>query len=375
MESTFVVGQAPLLRLLSSMQPICTKRTAMDVTSLILFQVGHREMSLKATDLEISLQASCEVSNVEISGDSSSFLVPGRRIFDLVRELDGDISFTLTESQLKLRSGTVDLALNVRSPEDFPPFPECIENLMQLDSDLLLDMISRVAFVIPQNNANPALNGLFLEISSNELCMTTTDGHCLAQARTDKCGLEEAHKWLVPRRAVFEMKKLLEGSEDTGVFLGTCGSQLVLSGGSFNFFSKVLADAFPQYDEILKKDGFVPARLDRPLFAKTLRRSACLLSGQFIATLFEFASENVKVSIQNKNVGELREEIPIQEFAGDPVGVRFYAPYLLSGLQVFSDEQVRFYLKNSAKPIIFESEANNLHTLYLVMPVAPTANG
>ena len=373
MKNTFTVGQASLLRLLSSMQPICTKRTAMDVTSQILFQVGHREVSLKATDLEISLQASCAVEKSDIA-EGSSFLVSGRRIFDLVRELEGEISFSLTENQLKLQSGTVDLALNVRSPEDFPPFPECIENLMQLDGELVLDMISRVAFVIPQNNANPALNGLFLEIAANQLCMTTTDGHCLAQARSDKYGLEEPHKWLLPRRAVFEMKKLLEGAEDKAVFLGTCGSQLVLSGCSFNFFSKVLADAFPQYDEILKREGFVPAKLDRPLFAKTLRRSSCLLSGQFVATQFEFGPEAVKVSMQNKNVGELREELPIQEFTGEPVDVRFYAPYLLSGLQVFSDEQVQFYLKNSSKPIIFESEADNLNTLYLVMPVAPTTN-
>jgi len=372
MKNTFTVGQASLLRLLSSMQPICTKRTAMDVTSHILFQVGHKELSLKATDLEISLQAGCQLSSSNVSDGVSSFLVSGRRIFDLVRELEGDISFSLKDNQLGLQAGSVQLSLNVRSEDDFPPFPECIENLMQLESEHLLDMLGRVAFVIPQNNANPALNGLFLEISSDELRMTTTDGHCLAQARSGKYGLEEAHKWLLPRRAVFEMKKLLEAAQDKAIFLGTCGNQVVLSGDAFNFFSKVLADPFPQYEEILKRDGFTPARLDRPLFTKTLRRSACLLSGQFIATEFEFSIDAVKVSMQNKNVGQLREELPLTEFDGDPIDVRFYAPYLLSGLQALSDEQVRLYLKNGSKPIIFESEAKDVRTLYLVMPVAPT---
>ena len=40
-------------------------------------------------------------------------------------------------------------------------------------------MLNKVAFLIPQNNANPALNGLYLEISHTDLKMTTTDGHCL----------------------------------------------------------------------------------------------------------------------------------------------------------------------------------------------------
>ncbi len=51
---------------------------------------------------------------------------------------------------------------------------------MQLDASFLLTILDKVSFLIPQNNANPALNGLFLEISDSELMMTTTDGHCLS---------------------------------------------------------------------------------------------------------------------------------------------------------------------------------------------------
>ena len=57
---------------------------------------------------------------------------------------------------------------------------------MHLDAPFLLKMLESVAFLIPQNNANPALNGLLLELSSASLTMTTTDGHCLAQVQTAK---------------------------------------------------------------------------------------------------------------------------------------------------------------------------------------------
>ena len=76
--------------------------------------------------------------------------------------------------------------------------------------------------------------------------------------------------------------------------------------------------------------------------------------------------------MHNKEVGKLEEELPMKGFTGATLDVRFYAPYLLSGLQAFSDEQLTFYLKNAAKPIIFETSAQETHLLYLVMPVAPT---
>ena len=371
MKNTFVVEQKQLLSLLASMQPICSKRTTLEATSSILFQVGHKELVLKGTDLEVSLQSSYQLKASDMS-ESKMFLVSGKRVFDLVKELEGDIEFTLTDSQLKLTANGVKLSLNIKDSEQFPPFPERIENLMQLDAEFLLDMLNKVAFLIPQNNANPALNGLLLEISKDLFKMTTTDGHCLAQVSSNKYVLEEEKTWLLPRRAIFEVKKILEGFGEKTVFIGTCGNQLVLSGESFNFFTKLLGDSFPTYAAVLDKNEFLPARVDRSHLVKTLRRSSCLLSGQFIATDFGFSDKGLKVTMQNKEVGKLDEEVPLEGFNGQKMDLRFYAPYLLSGLQVFGDEQVQFFLKNSAKPIIFESDEKQCHMVYLVMPVAQT---
>ena len=371
MENKFSVDQKTFIALLSSMQPICTKRTTLDATSSILFQVGHKELVLKSTDLEISLQASYPLKDSVIE-EPRSFLVSGKRIFDIVKELEGDIALSLTNQQVKLKSGKVNLVLNIKDAQEFPPFPERIENLMHLEATFLLEMLNKVSFLIPQNNANPALNGLYIEISKNDLKMTSTDGHCLAQVTTDKYTLQETKKWLLPRRAVFEVKKIVESSEDESIFLGVCGNQLVSSGESFNFFTKLLVDPFPQYEAILDKKEFRAATVDRAHFLKTLRRSSCLLSGQFIATQFDFNENILNVSMQNKEVGKLEEEVPLNDFSGDSLDVRFYAPYLLSGLQAFGDEQLQFYLKNSSKPIIFESGNHECHVVYLVMPVAPT---
>jgi DNA polymerase-3 subunit beta len=371
METTFIVEQKPLMSLLASMQPICTKRTTLDATSTILFQVGHRELVLKSTDLEISLQASYQLKASTVT-EPVSFLVSGRRIFDLVKELDGDIELTLENQQLKVKTGSVYVALNIKDPSEFPPFPERIENLMHLEAADLLGMFNSVAFLVPQNNANPGLNGLYIELSPQELKLTSTDGHCLAQVRSDKYTLEENKKWLLPRRAVFEVKKLLESCGSHPVFLGVCGNQLVFSGDTFNFFSKLLADPFPQYEAILNRQGFMPARVEKASLVKALRRSVCLLSGQFIATHFAFQPARLSMSMQNKEVGKVEEHLPLEEFVGDELAIRFYAPYLLTGLQAFDEERISFYLQNASKPIIFETQGKTHRFLYLVMPVAPT---
>ena len=153
-----------------------------------------------------------------------------------------------------------------------------------------------------------------------------------------------------------------------------CGNQLVFSGESFNFFTKLLADPFPQYNAILDKEGFYGATVDRSGFIKTLRRSSCLLSGQFIATKFDFEADKLHVSMQNKEVGKLDEEVPLVKFDGKKMDIRFYAPYLVNGLQVFPEEQIDFYLYNASKPIVFEHKKEDSSLVYLVMPVSPTSS-
>ena len=371
MESKFTVDQKELLSLLSSMQPICNKRTTLNVTESILFHVAPRELTLKATDMEISLQSNMSIdSDAE---DSGSFLISGKRIFELVKEIEGAIEFNIKDTQLHLKAGHVDLALNIKDADEFPPFPERIENLMEIEGAFLLDLLNKVAFLVPQNNANPALNGMLLDFNEKNMSLVTTDGHCLAQISTEKYTLGTDKKWLLPKRAVLELKKLLEGSQGN-VFLGTCGQQLVFSVKNFNFFTRLISEPFPQYKPVLEKEGFTPARLAKDSFIKTLKRTSCLLSGQFVSTNFCFQPDSVRVNLHNKDVGKLEESVALQDFHGALVESRFYSPYLLNGLQVFSEKDVTFYIKNSVKPIIFESREKDYHLTYLVMPVSLAQN-
>ncbi len=368
MEKTFNVPQKDLLMLLNSMQPICNKRTTLDVTESILFHVTARELILKATDLEISLQASLDVEST--LSENQDFLISGKRIFELIKELDGIISFTIKDNQLSVKAAGIDLALNIKDPQEFPPFPERIENLMDMSGAFLLGMLNKVAFLIPQNNANTALNGMLLEFDGPTMSMVATDGHSLARVTTTKYTLGEDKKWLLPKRAVMELKKLIEAYPEDNVFLCVCGNQLVLSGKGFNFFTKLIADPFPQYKPVMAKDGFIPARLSRDSFVKTLKRTSCLLAGQFVSTNFAFEPGKLKVSLLNKEVGALEEELSLDTFEGAMIESRFYSPYLLNGLQAFPDDAVNFFIKNQAKPIIFETITDDYQLTYLVMPVS-----
>lgn len=366
----FSVDQRRLNTILASMQNICSRRTTVDATTAILFQVGPQELVLKSTDLEMSLQYSCQLESSNAS-QSESFLVSGKRVFELVRELDDIIECVLEGGQITLVSGSSQLSLNVRDVQEFPPFPERIENLIHFKAAHLLGMLERVAFVVPQNNANPALNGLLLEIGPVGLKMTATDGHCLAQLTSETYKLDQSSTWLLPRRAIFELKRLIENGDEQPLFLGMCNNQIVFSGESFNLFCKLLVDSFPHCDHILASEGFADYAVSKNELVKSLRRAACLLSGQFIATSCLFDRDRLVVSMTNKEVGRMIDTLTLSAHADDTNEVKFYAPYILNGLQELPGDAATFKLKGRTNPIIFHAHDDVGRMVYLVMPVSP----
>ena len=369
MSNSFIVQQKDLLATLFFMQPICTKKTTFSSTACILFQISNKELILKATDLEIALQYSCSLLHSDI--EQAQFLVPGKKIFDIVKEMEGDIECLFDQQQITLKSKQqIHVSFNIKNAAEFPPLPERIENLMQLDAQFLSNMLGKVSFLIPQNNATSALNGLFLEISSQEFKLTSTDGHCLAQITSDRYVLDKERKWLIPRRAIFELKKILENSNSPMIFLGICDQQLVFSGDHFNFFTRLLADEFPKYESILQCESFVPAKVCKTDFVKTLRRSSCLLSGQFLATNFVFNKDTLKVFMKNNEIGNIEETLAISDYNAEKLEMRFYSPYLLQGLQSFDQDQLTCFLKNNSRPIIFKADQDGARLMYLVMPVS-----
>ncbi len=372
MSVTFSFDRDTLFPILASLQPLCTRRTTVEATSNLLLRISNKELVIKATDLEISIQASCELIDSNAL-TPQNILIPGRRFFEVVRELEGAITCNFEDNQLAITTDTIELRLNVRDSEEFPPFPERIENLLSFEKRDLISLLDSVAFLIPQNNSNPALNGLLIEVDDKATSFTSTDGHRLAQAKTSKYTLEETKTWLLPRRAAYELKKVLDTVADEVLFLGTCDSHFVISSAQFNFFTRLIAQPFPEYRPILATAGFDECLLAKTPFVKALKRSASLLSGQFIASNFFLKEDALTLVFSNKGVGTLQEEVPFEQGLRDKeLEIRFYAPYLLEGLQTLKGDTLRFFIINAQRPIIFTETVEDRMVTYLVMPVSQT---
>ena len=89
------VSRDELLDKLSNIQNVVEKRNTMPVLSHFLLEAGKDGSRITATDIETAIREPLEAA-VEADG---VLCIPARKLFEIVKEVEGDVSIVSEESQ------------------------------------------------------------------------------------------------------------------------------------------------------------------------------------------------------------------------------------------------------------------------------------
>ena len=205
-----------LLKPLQTVTGIVERRQTLPILSNVLIQQDQEKTSFLTTDLEI------QIKTVSIKNSSTqqnfSLTVSAKKLQDILRALATDAEVTLTrqDDHLQVKSGKSAFNLQILPAEDFPEIIEELKSdiFVTLKQSELKKLLHHVQFSVAQQDIRYYLNGLLLLIENNKLIGVGTDGHRLAYTATGLDNTQKKQEVILPRKAVFELSKLLNDSED-----------------------------------------------------------------------------------------------------------------------------------------------------------------
>jgi DNA polymerase-3 subunit beta len=367
------IGVQELARALGRSQGIAEKKTTMPILSHVLLEAKKGgKLHLSATDLDVSISAEhdCEVLR------EGSVAVSARHLYDIVRSLP-EATATLKRAQnnyLELASGAAEFRIVGLPAEDFPALPRFDKVKFQVVSPQeLLGLIGLTAFAVSTDETRYNLNGVFFESSGGELRMVATDGHRLSLARRPAEGDFGLKKGVIlPKKGLGELKKLLEealesGEESPEVKLGFVESSAVVARPRVTLVMRLIEGVFPDYKQVIPKQGEKSVKLGRLRFLETLRRISLLSSDKAHAVKLDLSPGVLKVLSQNPDLGEAKEEVPV-EYRGEPLRIGFNARYLTDVLQALSCDDVLIELADDLSPGVLKPVGDDGFTA-VIMPM------
>jgi DNA polymerase III subunit beta len=373
------IERAKLLRCLSHVQSVVERRNTIPILSNVLIEAGAEGMvRITATDLDLQVVESVDAASVESAG---AITVSAHLLFDIARKLpDGSqVSLETADNRMTVKAGRSRFQLPTLPRDDFPVIVEGdLPTQFELPARQFADLIDRTRFAISTEETRYYLNGIFLHVADEDasnggpvLKAAATDGHRLARftlARPD--GADGMPDVIVPRKAVGELRKLLEEALDGNVQIELSASKIrfTLGGeGGVVLTSKLIDGTFPDYSRVIPTGNDKLLRLDPRSFYEGVDRVATIATEKTRAVKMGLEADKVTLSVTSPDNGTAAEEVPA-DYRSEGLEIGFNANYLKDILGQIDGDTVELHLADAGAPTLIRQDENS-PALYVLMPM------
>jgi DNA polymerase-3 subunit beta len=355
-----------LAQALSVVGRAVSTRATVQILGGILLRAESGRLELAATDMEMSLRTSLDVS-VE---DGGSVVVPGRLLVDIVRLLPAGevtLAYTPDDGSVSLTCGAASYRLNTYAPDDFPRLPVADPgDLLELDREAFLQTVARVSRAASRDESRPVLTGILVRLEGATVAMAATDSYRLSvketQLPTTPTGELEA---IVPARALGELARIAQGSTAETLRLGAQENQVVFELDGVWVTARRIDGQFPNYRQLRPESFEVEMSLPREELLDAVRRVAVLAQRNSPLRL-RFEEGQLTIQAQTQDVGEAKESLPIS-YGGDLLEIGFNPDFLREGLESVSETDVQLKLISPLRPGLITGAGDDFW--YLIMPI------
>ena len=363
------------LQLVSSV--VGTRKT-MPILQNVLLEAKGEALHLTTTNLDLGIRCAVK-ANVESEG---TVTLPVKDLARIVREL-ADIEVNLdTSGGTKATITTRGSVFNVvgMDSKEFPPLPELTESReFAISRTKLSSMLKSISYAQSINEERYMLKGVFFQLSENELSLVATDGRRLAVTSEKSSNFDGlTGEFILPSMTVAELEKLPKIGDHIGVsftdrqaafHMQVSGDQEENLGyvDSIQLVSKVVEGKYPNFKQVIPKDDFNEAIIERELMQECVHRAA-LVSEEKVT--LRIKSGEMEITGQSV-MGDACESMNI-DYNGQDSIVSFNPRFLLDPLKSLTLDKVVFEFRDDMSPGVFKvnpSKEESVNFLCVVMPI------
>ncbi len=359
------VTQENLSRALSAVSRVAASRTTLPILSNILIRAEENGLSVAATNLEVAITYTVP-GKIETEG---SITVPSRLMTEFVSSLpDGPIDLTLDGQSLHIAAGKYQSTINGVSAEEFPSLP-AIQNGAggSISAQTLKKALQQTVFAASSDEARQVLTAVFMHSHDSNLYIVATDSYRLAEKNLGQTKLD--FSLLVPAHTMQELLRVL-GDEDKEVSYTYDETQVMFLCGDVTIISRLIDGKYPDYRQLIPKDGEIEFTLKRSDFVNITKVSSLFAKESAGSITLDVNDESQEVSIRSiaSQVGENTSSAEARVKGSGAVTLN--SRYLLDALNAFNADEVTFRFNNKTSPcVITSANPKEQDYLHVVMPL------
>ncbi|WP_019960339.1 DNA polymerase III subunit beta [Woodsholea maritima] len=366
------IERAALLKALGHVQAVVERRNTIPILSNVLIEASGDQARFTATDLDMEI---VEATGARVDREGM-VTAPAHTLYEIARKLPDGADVTLEmasdDPRMSLSAGRSRFNLPALPPSDFPVMPsEDLAVTFQAPADQMARLIDKTRFAVSTEETRYYLNGIHIHVADRDrrpvLRAVATDGHRLALAEMQlPSGAEAMAAIIVPRKAVNEIRRLLEDANDD-VTVSVSEGKIRFGFGAAVLTSKLIDGSFPDYERVIPRGNDKLMRVDRAPFAQAVDRVATISQEKSRSIKLSMSQGQVVLTVNNPESGQASEELSA-DYSSDEMHIGFNARYLLDVAAQIGGDEVVFEFNDSASPTRV-TDSGDPDAEYVLMPL------
>ena len=144
---------------------------------------------------------------------------------------------------------------------------------LTLDAQTLFSGINRTVFATGDDELRPVMNGIYFDITAEDLTFVASDGHKLVRVITTEAKGEGRSSFILPKKPANLLKTLLP-RESGEVVIRFDTNNAYIEMASYQMVCRFVEGRFPNYNSVIPRDNPNKVTLDRLALLNTLKRVA-----------------------------------------------------------------------------------------------------
>ncbi len=345
---------------------VSNKNLSLPVLGCILFVVGENRAVVRATNLDMSIEATLKAKIIE----GGVVAVPAHILAQTVAAIaDQKLTISTSGNTLTIDGERGATSITTIDAAEFPTLSYVKEGsgvgvtIAQRDFAAALRSVSFAASV---SSVKPELASISLTLEKGELVSAATDSFRLAESRITVKEKASFNSILIPARNIGDILRAVEGSQNVEMRVGENQCTFIADFGYLT--SRTIDGAFPDYQAIIPRDSVASATCLKEDAIRAFKKIS-IFTDSFNQVHISMKPSDTTFTVRsvNASVGQTTDHIPAT-LEGEDIDINFNARYITDVLSVVGGDSITFAVAGQGKPMVV-TDAPHKGFTYLVMPM------
>ena len=328
-------------------------------------------MRFTASDSETTLTTSIETNEYDADG---RFAVNSKTILDALKEIpEQPLTFEINENmEIMVKYQNGKYSLMGQNADEYPQATTLGSNAVHVSMGamVLMNGINRALFATADDELRPVMNGVYFDITTEDITFVASDGHKLVRNKTFKAKGNEKAAFILPKKPATLLKNLLP-KEMGDVQIDFDDRNAVFTLENYRMTCRLIEGRYPNYNSVIPQNNPHKATIDRTAFMSALKRVSVFSSAASSLIKLRLDMNTIQVSGQDIDFSTSAEETLMCQYEGNPMSIGFKSTFLIDILNNMSSQEIVMELADPSRagvivPIEQDAEED---LLMLLMPM------